>query len=129
MFSQLMADSAFNTFAHCVAAHRGEHKIKDFSCLNQLYSMYFDQLTYRKSLRNIEVNLCTHAKRLYHMSFQCQTVSRNTLANANTTRLWQIDADFTQHLLCMARPLYTNEHFGIDLDTTVFAFDAISPSN
>ena len=86
-----------STFRRCVADHRGEHKVKDFSCLDQFFAMAFAQLTYRESLRDIEVNLRAQARRLYHMGFRCQTISRNTLANANATRPWQIYADFAQH--------------------------------
>ena len=124
VFSQLMAYLPLSTFRRCVAAHRGEHKVKEFSCLDQFFSMAFAQLTYRESLRDIEVNLRAQAKRLYHMGFRCQTVSRNTLANANATRPWQIYAEFAQHLIGLARPLYANEPLGIDLDATVYAFDA-----
>jgi hypothetical protein len=124
VFSQLMAYLPLSTFRRCVAAHRGEHKVKDFSCLDQFFSMAFAQLTYRESLRDIEVNLRAQAKRLYHMGFRCQTISRNTLANANATRPWQIYADFAQHLIGMARPLYADEPLGIDLDATVYALDA-----
>ena len=124
VFSQLMAYLPLSTFRRCVAAHRGEHKVQDFSCLDQFFAMAFAQLTYRESLRDIEVNLRAQAKRLYHMGFRCQTISRNTLANANATRPWQIYADFAQHLIGMARPLYVNEPLGVDLDATVYAFDA-----
>tara|TARA_B110000503_G_C7082651_1_gene385862 strand:- start:22 stop:951 length:930 start_codon:yes stop_codon:yes gene_type:complete len=51
-------------------------------------------------------------------------VSRNTLSNANATRPWQIYADFAQHLIGIARPLYANEPLAVDLDATVYAFDA-----
>ncbi|MFZ3000640.1 MAG: IS4 family transposase [Undibacterium umbellatum] len=112
------------TFRRCVAAHRGEHKVKDFSCLDQFFAMAFAQLTYRESLRDIEVNLRAQSHRLYHMGFRCATISRNTLANANATRPWQIYADLAQHLIAMARPLYASEPFGVDLDATVYAFDA-----
>ena len=37
---------------------------------------------------------------------------------------WQIYADFAQHLIDMARPLYANEPLGLELDATVYAFDA-----
>ena len=124
VFSQLMAYLPLSAFRRCVAAHRGEHKVKDFSCLDQFFSMAFAQLTYRESLRDIEVNLRAQTKRLYHMGFRCQTISRNTLANANATRPWQIYAEFAQHLIGMARPLYVDEPLGIDLDATVYAFDA-----
>ena len=59
-----------------------------------------------------------------HMGFRCQTISRNTLANANATRPWQIYADFAQHLIGLARPLYATEPFGLELDVAVYAFDA-----
>ena len=124
VFSQLMAYLPLNVFARCVAAHRGEHKVKDFSCLDQFFAMAFAQLTYRESLRDIEVNLRAQAKRLYHMGFRCATISRNTLANANANRPWQIYADLAQHLIDIARPLYANEPLGVDLDATVYAFDA-----
>jgi len=55
---------------------------------------------------------------VYHMGFRCSTISRNTLANANATRPWQIYADIAQHLIAMARPLYADEPFAVDLDAT-----------
>ncbi len=124
VFSQLMSHLPLTTFRRCVAIHRGEHKVKDFSCLDQFFAMAFAQLTYRESLRDIEINLRAQAPRLYHMGFRCTTISRNTLANANATRPWQIYADFAQHLIGMARPLYASEPLGVDLDATVYAFDA-----
>jgi hypothetical protein len=120
---------ALSTFRRFVAAHRGEHMVKDFSCLDQLLAMAFAQLTYRESLRDIEVNLCAQARRLYHLGFRCATIARNTLSNANATRPWQIYADFAQHLIGIARPLYANEPFGLDLDATVYAFDATTTSD
>ena len=67
--------------------------------------MAFSQLTYCESLRDIEVNLRAQARRLYHMGFRYQTISRNTLANVNATRPWQIYADVAQHLIGLARSL------------------------
>jgi len=124
VFSQLMAFLPLSTFRRCVARYRGNHKVKDFSCMDQFLTMAFAQLTYRESLRDIELNLRAQTKRLYHMGLRCKTVSRNTLANANATRPWQIYADFAQHLIAMARPLYAQEPLAIDLDATVYAFDA-----
>jgi hypothetical protein len=63
------------------------------------------------------------AQRLYHMGFRCSTISRNTLANANATRPWQMYSDLAQHLIGIARPLYASDPFGVDLDATVYAFD------
>lgn len=86
--------------------------------------MAFAQLTWRESLRDIEVNLRAQTKRLYHMGFRCNTISRNTLSHANATRPWQIYADLAQHLMAQAKPLYASAPFGVDLDAAVYAFDA-----
>jgi transposase len=51
-------------------------------------------------------------------------VARNTLANANQTRDWRIFADFALALINIARPLYLNEDFGVELDNTVYALDS-----
>jgi Transposase DDE domain/Domain of unknown function (DUF4372) len=124
VFAQLMAHVPLTTFRRCVASHRGDHKIQTFSCLDQFFAMAFAQLTARESLRDIEVNLRAQSTRLYHMGFRCKTISRNTLAHANATRPWQIYADFAQHLIGIARPLYANEPLAFDLEATVYAFDA-----
>ena len=124
VFSQVMAHLPLTTFRRCVAKHRGDFKVKDFSCLDHFLSMAFAQLTWRESLRDIELNLRAQSAKLYHMGFRCQTISRNTLANANATRPWQMYADIAQHLIGIARPLYANDPIGVDLDATVYAFDA-----
>ncbi len=124
VFAQVMAHVPLTTFRRCVATHRGDHKVQEFSCLDQFFAMAFAQLTARESLRDIEVNLRAQSARLYHMGFRCKTIARNTLANANATRPWRIYADFAQHLIGIARPLYAGEPLAVDLDATVYAFDA-----
>jgi hypothetical protein len=124
VFAQVMAHLPLSTFRRCVAAHRGDHKVQEFSCLDQFFAMAFAQLTARESLRDIEVNLRAQSARLYHMGFRCKTISRNTLSNANALRPWQMYADFAQHLIGIARPLYADEPLAVDLDATVYAFDA-----
>ncbi len=51
-------------------------------------------------------------------------VSRNTLANANKVRDWRIYADFAQSLIHIARKLYLDDEFGVELDQTVYALDS-----
>ena len=85
--------------------------------------MAFAQLTFRESPRDIEACLATQGSRLYHMGFR-SPVARNTLANANAVRPWQIYADLAQHLIGIARPLYAAEPIGLDLKETVYAFDS-----
>ncbi|MFZ5541484.1 MAG: IS4 family transposase [Pseudomonadota bacterium] len=123
VFAQVMAHLPLSTFRRCVARYNGEHKVKRFSCLDQFYAMAFAQLTFRESLRDIEACLATQGPRLYHMGFRAP-VARNTLANANAVRPWQIYADLAQHLIGIARPLYAAEPIGLDLKETVYAFDS-----
>jgi Transposase DDE domain/Domain of unknown function (DUF4372) len=125
VFAQVMAHLPLSTFRRCVARYDGEHKVKRFSCLDrdQFYAMAFAQLTFRESLRDIEACLATQAHRLYHLGFR-SPVARNTLANANAVRPWQIYADLAQHLIGIARPLYASEPIGVDLKQTIYAFDA-----
>jgi len=123
VFAQVMSHLPLTTFRRCVARYNGEHKVKHFSCLDQFMCMVFAQLTYRESMRDIEACLRSQSAKLYHMGFR-STVSRNTLANANAVRDWRIYADFAQSLIGIARPLYVDEPFGVDLSETVYALDA-----
>jgi hypothetical protein len=102
-----------------MAEHRGGHKVKNFSRLDQLFAVVFAQLTCRESLRDIEVNLRAQARRPHHMGFCRQTISRNMLANANATRPWQIYTDLAQHLIGLACPLYAQDPFGLELDASL----------
>jgi hypothetical protein len=110
-------------FQKCVERHDGNYKVKSFSCWDQFLCMAFAQLTYRESLRDIEACLRAAQPKLYHLGFRGR-VSRNTLANANQVRDWRIYADFAQVLINIARPLYANEDFGLDLQQTVYALDS-----
>jgi transposase len=85
--------------------------------------MAFAQLTARESLRDIEACLRAQRSKLYHLGIR-SAVARNTLANANAVRDWRIFADFAQSLIGIARPLYVDEPFGVDLKDTVYALDA-----
>ena len=96
--------------------------MKSFSCLDQFLCMAFAQLTFRESLRGIEVCLRAQSSKLYHLGIR-SAVARNTLANANAVRDWRIYADFAQSLIGIARPLYAQESFGVDLQETVYALD------
>ena len=122
VFAQLMQHLPLTTFRRCVTRYRGEFKVKSFSCLDQFLCMAFAQLTYRDSLRDIEVCLRAQRSKLYHLGIR-SGVARNTLAHANAVRDWRIYADFAQSLIGIARPLYAQDSFGVDLEETVYALD------
>ena len=122
VFAQVMEHLPLHTFRRIVARYAGERKVKSFSCLDQFLSMAFAQLTFRESLRDIEACLRAQRSKLYHLGLR-STVARNTLANANAVRDWRIYADFAQSLITIARPLYVDEPFGVELQHTVYALD------
>ena len=122
VFAQLTEYLPLSTFRRCVVRYGGEHKIKQFTCLEQFLCLAFAQLTYRESLRDIEACMRAQREKLYHMGIRSR-VSRSTLADANEVRDWRIYADFAQRLIGMARKLYVNEPFGVDLTDTVYALD------
>lgn len=123
VFSQLMKLLPLPEFHKCVDRYSGDYKVQKFSCLDQFFCMAFAQLTYRESLRDIESCLRAMPTLLYHMGIRGK-VSRSTLAYANETRDWHIYADFAQVLIEIARPLYLNDDFGVQLKQTAYAFDS-----
>jgi len=124
IFAQVMETLPLRRFHTCVRRYRGNHKVKQFTCLDQFRVMAFAQLTYRESLRDIEACLRAMRPKLYHMGVR-SAVSRNTLAHANAVRDWRIYADFAAVLIDRARRLYAGEDFGEQLrDATLYALDA-----
>lgn len=123
VFAQLMEFLPRRTFQSCIARYNGHHKMKSFTCREQYLAMAFAQLTWRESLRDIETCLRAQRGKLYHMGFK-RAVSRSTLADANAGRDWRIYGDLAQALIGIARPLYRDEPFGVELAHTVYALDA-----
>ena len=70
---------------------------KTFSHLDQYLSMAFAQLTFRESLRDIEVCLRAHEAKLYHLGIRGH-VARSNLGDANEKRDWRILSHFREHL-------------------------------
>jgi len=123
VFAQLMEHLPWQTFRRIVARYGGDHRVREFSCANQFRCMAFAQLTYRESLRDIETCLRAQSAKLYHLGIR-GSVARSTLADANEVRDWRIYAEFAQHLIRIARRLYVDEPFGVDLKETVYALDS-----
>lgn len=123
VFSQLMDFLPMHRFRQCVNRYNGNRHVKSFSCLDQFLCMAFAQLSYRESLRDIESCMRAMQKKLYHLGIRSK-ISKSTLADANENRDWRIYADFAQVLISIARKLYADDDFGIELDETVYALDA-----
>ena len=123
IFSQIMDFMPLQTFRHCVGKYRGNFKVKTFSCLDQFLCMAFAQITYRESLRDIEVCLRSQNNKLYHMGIR-GNVCRSTLADANKKRDWRIYAELAHSLIATARTLYSKDAFIEELDETIYALDS-----
>jgi hypothetical protein len=123
VFAQLISYLSHNEFNRCVARYNGNKGVRSFSCWDHLLTMVFAQLTYRESLRDIEVCLRAQRGKLYHSGF-AGPVKRSTLADANESRDWRIYADFAQSLIQIARPLYANTELEIELEATLYALDS-----
>jgi hypothetical protein len=123
LFAQLMDFVPWTTFTRIANRYHGDHKTRTLSCAEHFRTLAFAQLTYRESLRDIEVCLFSQEPKLYHMGFR-QPVCRSTLADANETRNWRIYAELAQNLITQARKLYANDAFGVELSNTVYALDS-----
>jgi len=123
VFAQVMDFLPLPDFRTCVARYGGHEKGQLFSCLDQFLTLAFAQLTARDSLRDTVTCLNAMAPKLYHMGFR-GAIRRSTLADANERRDWRIYADFAQHLIATARPLYAADDLGLDLAQTIYALDA-----
>jgi hypothetical protein len=123
IFAQLMKYLPSFQFQQCVDRYNGNYKVINFKCSDQFRCMAFAQLTYRESLRDIEACLRVQKSKLYHMGIW-SSVSRNNLSHANETRDWRIYADFAQVLIRIARELYADDDFGLELKQAVYAFDS-----
>jgi hypothetical protein len=123
VFSQVMDFMPMHTFRRCVTRYQGDYKVKKFTCLDQYLCMAFAQITYRESLRDIEICLRAQEPKLYHMGIR-NKVSRSTIADANEQRNWKIYADLAYSLINTARKLYSDEPFAVELEQTAYALDA-----
>ncbi len=102
LFAQLMDFLPWTTFTRLVNRYGGDRYVKSLTCAEQFRVMAFAQLTYRESLRDIEVCLAAQSAKLYHMGFR-QEIKRSTLADANELRDWRISAQFAQRLIAQDR--------------------------
>ncbi len=124
IFSQVMgliSHKQFQTFVH---RHKGDYKVKDFSCWKQYLCMAFGQLTHRESLSDTMLCLKANADKLYHLGIG-DVVAKSTLSTANENRSYLIYYDLSMLLIQQAKQLYLgNSDLEVELDNNVFAIDA-----
>jgi hypothetical protein len=123
VFAQIMEHIPHHTFRRIVQRYDGDRRMRGFSCWDQYVCLAFGQLTFRESLRDLEMCLRSRPEHLYHMGIRGR-VCRSTLAEANERRDWRIFADLATGLIKQARTLYAQDSFAVDLDATAYALDA-----
>ena len=123
VFSQLMDFVPWYEFNQCVRKYQGNYRVSRFGCRDQFLCMAFGQLTFRESLRDTVTCLRAVEPKLYHAGIR-GSISRSTLADANERRDWRIYSEFAAVLIAIARRLYADESFGVELDQTAYVFDS-----
>ena len=123
LFAQVMAHVPWKTFGRIIERHNGDAGVRTLSCADVFRVMAFAQLTWRESLRDIEVCLSSNQGKLFHMGLK-NVPARSTLADALNLRDWRIYHALAMRLIARARELYVKEPMSVDLDATVYALDS-----
>lgn len=124
IFSQLIGLISYKQFQTLVARHKGDYKVRDFSCWKQFLCMAFGQLTHRESLNDTLMCLKANAHKLYHLGIG-ELVANSTLTRANENRSCLIYQEFAMLLIKEAKQLYLGDDaLEVPLKNNVFAIDA-----
>ena len=124
IFAQLIEFLSHNDFLRCVSKHRGNYKVKTFTCWHQLLYMVFGQLSNRDSLSDLILCLQSQQNKAYHLGMGKGT-SKANLAKANEKRDYRIYEEFALGLVkqvqSLALPATT---FTLSIDAPVYAIDS-----
>lgn len=123
LFAQVMEYVPWKTFGRIIDRYCGDAGVRTLSCADLFRVMAFAQLTWRESLRDIEVCLAANQAKLFHMGIK-GVPARSTLSDALNLRDWRIYHALAMRLIQRARNLYAKDSLNIDLDATVYALDA-----
>ena len=85
LFVQIMELVTWASFSRSVACYGGDSGVRRLTCSDQFRFIAFAQLTWRESLRDIEVTLGANQYKLYAIGFR-HCVHRLTLADGNESR-------------------------------------------
>ena len=123
LFAQVMEYVPWKTFGRIIERYGGDAGVRTLDCADLFRVMAFSQLTWRESLRGIEVCLAANHGKLFHMGLSAAP-ARSTLSDALNLRDWLIYHALAMRLIVRARELYAKEPTGIELDATVYALDS-----
>src|SRR3954468_9384795 len=124
VFSQLMGLISHKKFNTLVTRHKGDYKVKDFTCWKQYLCMAFGQLTHRESLSDTILCLKANADKMYHLGVG-EVVAKSTLSTANENRSYLIYEQLAMMLIKEAKQWYLKDNdLEVQLQANVFAIDA-----
>jgi hypothetical protein len=124
VFSQIMNLVSSTSFQTLVTRHKGDYKVKEFSCWKQFLCMAFGQLTHRESLSDTLMCLKANSHKLYHLGIG-GLVANSTLTRANENRSYLIYQELAMLLIQEAKQLYLGDNdLEVKLTNNVFAIDA-----
>jgi len=123
LFAQVVEYVPWKTFARIIERHGGDAGVRTMGCADLFRVMVFAQLTWRESLRDIEVCLAANRAKLFHMGLS-GVPARSTLSDALNGRNWRIYHALAMRLIARARGLYAKEPMQVELDATVYALDS-----
>lgn len=124
IFSQVISLISHKQFQTLVRRHKGDYKVKEFSCWKQFLCMAFGQLTHRESLSDTILCLKANADKMYHLGIG-DVVAKSTLSTANENRSYLIYYDLAMLLIKQAKQLYLGDNnLDVELENNVFAIDS-----
>jgi len=123
LFAQVMEFVPWKTFARIIERHKGDLGVRTLGCADLFRIMAFSQLTWRESLRDIEVCLEANQPKLFHMGIATPP-ARSTLADALNLRDWRIYHALALRLIAHARVLYAEDASVLGIDASVYALDS-----
>ena len=123
LFAQVMEFVPWKAFSRIVERHKGDAGVRTLGCADLFRVMAFSQLTWRESLRDIEMCLEANRSRLFHMGIATPP-ARSTLADALNLRDWRIYHALALRLISHARALYAEDPSVLGLDASVYALDS-----
>lgn len=122
VFAQLMSLFPEYEFKKCVDKYRGGFHAVGYTCRDHFMVMSFAQFTDRSGLRDIETTLTVFSSKLYHSGLKA--MPKSTISYMNKTKNWQIYRYLAMVLVGKVQKLYHSDHFRLDLDEMIYAFDS-----
>jgi hypothetical protein len=123
LFAQVMEYVPWKTFGRIIERHGGDAGVRTLGYADLFRVMAFAQLTWRESLRDIEVCLTANQAKLFHTGLK-GIPARSTLSDALNLRDWHIYHALAMQLIARARALYTKEPTSLTIDAMVYALDS-----